>query len=96
VTPIAALAPGSEKLVSTSVWRPGLTSKRSGSELLKVRVSCGAPGSIDAAWGGPMYYGHSPHGYSRGNLFYYQTRSVMGLYAALNGAQRAKAIVMRP
>jgi hypothetical protein len=46
-----------------------------------------------AAFGGPMYYGHSPHGYSRGNLFFYQTRSVMSLYAALSGAQRKKAIV---
>jgi len=48
-----------------------------------------------AAFGGPMYYGHSPHGYSRGNLFFYQTRSVMSLHAALNGAQRDKAVVKR-
>jgi hypothetical protein len=48
-----------------------------------------------AAFGGPMYYGHSPHGYSRGNLFFYQTRAVMGLYGALSGAQRDKATVKR-
>lgn len=43
------------------------------------------------AFGGPHYYGHSPNGWSRGNVFNYQTRSVVKLYRALDGKQQAKA-----
>jgi hypothetical protein len=46
-----------------------------------------------AAWGGPMYYGHSPNGYSDKNIFYFQTKSVLEVFAALDGKQRDKAIV---
>jgi len=46
-----------------------------------------------AAWGGPMYYGHSPNGYSDNNIFYFQTKSVLEVFAALDGKQRDKAIV---
>jgi hypothetical protein len=47
------------------------------------------------AFGGPIYYGHSPNGWSRGNIFNYQTRSVRGLYKALDGKQQEKATVAR-
>jgi hypothetical protein len=43
------------------------------------------------AFGGPIYYGHSPNGWSRGNIFNYQTRSVVKLYEALDAKQQAKA-----
>jgi hypothetical protein len=43
------------------------------------------------AFGGPVYYGHSPNGWSRGNIFNYQTRSVVNLYKALDGKQQEKA-----
>jgi hypothetical protein len=46
-----------------------------------------------AAWGGPMYYGHSPNGYSDKNIFYFQTKSVLDVHAALDAKQREKAIV---
>ena len=46
-----------------------------------------------AAWGGPMYYGHSPNGYSDKNIFNFQTKSVLDVFAALDGKQREKAIV---
>lgn len=46
-----------------------------------------------AAWGGPMYYGHSPNGYSDKNVFNFQTKSVLEVFAALDGKQREKAIV---
>jgi len=36
------------------------------------------------AFGGPIYYGHSPNGYSRGNVFNYQTRSAVKVYEALS------------
>src|SRR5439155_24697867 len=42
-------------------------------------------------FGGPMYYGHSPNGWSRGNVFNYQTPSVVKLYGAPDGKQQAKA-----
>jgi hypothetical protein len=54
-------------------------------------VRCDGNSEEGAAFGGPMYYGHSPHGYSRGNIFYYQTKAVTGLYDALSGDQRKKA-----
>jgi hypothetical protein len=40
-----------------------------------------------------MYYGHSPNGYSDRNVFYYQTKSVLSAFDALNEEQRKKAIV---
>jgi hypothetical protein len=46
-----------------------------------------------AAWGGPMFYGHSPNGYSDKNVFYFQTKSVLEVYKALDGKQRVKAVV---
>ncbi len=46
-----------------------------------------------AAWGGPMFYGHSPNGYSARNVFYFQTKSVLEVFKALDGKQREKAIV---
>ena len=47
-----------------------------------------------SAWGGPMYYGHSPNGYSDKNVFNYQTKSVLEVFKALDGKQRDKAIVV--
>ncbi len=58
-------------------------------------IRCDGNSEEGAAFGGPMYYGHSPHGYSRGNIFFYQTRSVMTLHNALSGAQRDKAVVKK-
>jgi hypothetical protein len=56
-------------------------------------VRCDGNSEEGAAFGGPMYYGHSPNGYSRGNLFFYQTRSVLSVYNALTAKQREKAVV---
>jgi len=50
--------------------------------------------SVDGpAFGGPLYYGHSPNGYSSKNLFYYQTKSVLSVFDALSEAQRKQAVV---
>ena len=46
------------------------------------------------AFGGPLYYGHSPNGYSSRNLFFYQTQSVLSVFEALTKAQRKKAVVI--
>jgi hypothetical protein len=56
-------------------------------------VRCDGNSEEGAAFGGPMYYGHSPNGYSRSNLFNYQTRSVLSVYKALSEKQRETAVV---
>jgi hypothetical protein len=45
------------------------------------------------AFGGPIVYGHSKKGNSKQNLFSYQTKRANEVFAALNGKQRAKALV---
>jgi hypothetical protein len=54
-------------------------------------LRCDGDFNDGVAWAGPIYYGHSPNGYSRGNLFNYQTRSVITLHDALDEKQRVKA-----
>jgi hypothetical protein len=56
-------------------------------------VRCDGNSEPDAAFGGPMYYGHSPDGYSQRNIFYYQTRSVMSVFDSLTEAQRRNAVI---
>ena len=46
-----------------------------------------------AAWGGPMYYGHSPNGYAKNNVFNFQTQSVLEVAKALDGKQMKQAVV---
>ncbi len=58
-------------------------------------IRCDGDFKDGTAWAGPIYYGHSPNGYSSGNLFNYQTRSVIGLYKALDEKQRVKATVLK-
>ena len=41
-----------------------------------------------------MYYGHSPDGYSNRNCFFFQTRSVLSVFDALNENQRRQAVVV--
>lgn len=56
-------------------------------------VRCDGNSEEGTAFGGPMYYGHSPNGYSDKNVFFYQTRSVLSVFDALDGKQREKAVV---
>jgi len=56
-------------------------------------VRCDGNSVPDTAFGGPMYYGHSPFGYSQRNLFYYQTRSALAVFDSLTEAQRRLAVV---
>ncbi len=46
-----------------------------------------------AAWGGPMYYGHTPNGYLPGNVFNFQTKSVLEVAKALDEKQMKKAVI---
>jgi hypothetical protein len=45
-----------------------------------------------AAFGGPMYYGHSANGYSDNNAYLFQTNQVHKVYDALSEDQRKKAL----
>ncbi|MGE0610464.1 MAG: DUF3500 domain-containing protein [Pirellulales bacterium] len=56
-------------------------------------IRCDGNSEPGAAFGGPMYYGDSEDGYSADNVFNYQTKSVRGVFDALNGDQRAKAVI---
>jgi hypothetical protein len=56
-------------------------------------VRCDGNSEEGAAFGGPMYYGHSPNGYSRTNVFNYQTRSVLNVFDALSEKQRKVAVL---
>jgi hypothetical protein len=56
-------------------------------------VRCDGNSEEGAAFGGPMYYGHSPNGYSEKNVFNYQTKSVLRLFDALDDKQQQHAIL---
>jgi hypothetical protein len=56
-------------------------------------IRCDGNSEPATAFGGPMYYGHSAVGYSPGNVFFYQTKSVLGVYGALDEKQRKIAVV---
>ncbi|MFM7150148.1 MAG: DUF3500 domain-containing protein, partial [Gemmataceae bacterium] len=58
-------------------------------------LRCDGDSEQGPAFGGPIYYGHSPHGYSRGNIFNYQTRSVLKFFKSLSDKQRTLAVVAR-
>lgn len=56
-------------------------------------VRCDGNSEEGEAFGGPMFYGHSPNGYSDRNCFNYQTKSVLSVFDALDEGQRKKAVV---
>ena len=56
-------------------------------------VRCDGDSEEGAAFGGPIYYGHSPNGYSPRNVFSYQTRQMQKAYQALDEKQRKQATV---
>jgi len=47
------------------------------------------------AFGGPIYYGHTPNPYSDKNVFYYQTQQAMKFYDALDKGHREKATITK-
>mgnify|MGYP005837291477 CR=1 FL=1 len=55
-------------------------------------VRCDGNSEEQTAFGGPLYYGHSPSGYSRTNVFYNQTQAVTAIYEALSKEQRQQAV----
>ena len=55
-------------------------------------VRCDGNSEPGAAFGGPMYYGHTIDGHSERNVYNYQTRNVQEIFDVLDEAQQAKAI----
>src|SRR5262249_10041049 len=58
-----------------------------------ITIRCDGNSEPDAAFGGPIYYGHTPDGYSARNLWNYQTRAALAVYDALTEQQRMQAVV---
>lgn len=54
-------------------------------------IRCDGDNEDGAAFGGPIYYGHTPNGYAPSNVFAYQTQQVMKLFDALDAKQQQKA-----
>ena len=58
-------------------------------------IRCDGDFADGIAWAGPVYYGHSPNGWSGGNVFNYQTKSVSAVYKALDEKQRKQAVIAK-
>jgi hypothetical protein len=57
-----------------------------------ITLRCDGNSEPNTAWGGPVYYGHSEPGYSKNNVYRYQTESVQAVFDALDEKQRAKSM----
>jgi len=57
-------------------------------------VRCDGNSQPGAAFGGPLYYGHSVRGDSKKNAYNYQTQSVKKVYEALDEKQREAGLVI--
>jgi hypothetical protein len=56
-------------------------------------VRCDGNSEEATAFGGPLYYGHSPNGYATNNVFHKQTKSATELLAALTPDQKKLAVI---
>jgi hypothetical protein len=55
-------------------------------------MRCDGNSQPGAAFGGPLYYGHSANGYSDNNVYLYQTKAVHSVFDALDPDQRKAAL----
>src|SRR5262249_47847855 len=55
-------------------------------------VRCDGNSEEQTAFGGPLYYGHSPSGYANTNVFNYQTKVVTEVFASLSEEQKKLAV----
>lgn len=55
-------------------------------------LRCDGNSEEKTAFGGPLYYGHSPSGYATNNVFNYQTNILNEVYASLDSKQKEVAI----
>lgn len=58
-------------------------------------IRCDGNSEPGAAFGGPIYYGHTARGDSTGNVYQFQTRQVQELFESLDEEQQAQAIVKK-
>ena len=58
-------------------------------------LRCDGALSDGVAFGGPIYYGHTPNPYSDKNVFLYQTQQAMKFFDALNKEQRETAVIAK-
>jgi hypothetical protein len=56
-------------------------------------VRCDGNSEHAAAFGGPMYFGHVVHGYSKRNCYAHHTRAALEVFDALSEKQRRAAVV---
>jgi len=56
-------------------------------------VRCDGNSEEATAFGGPLYYGHSPSGYATTNVFYHQTKAAMELYHSLDKEAKGVAVL---
>jgi hypothetical protein len=56
-------------------------------------LRCDGEPTDGVAFGGPIYYGHTPNGYADNNVFSYQTKQAAKFYDALDKGQREKATI---
>lgn len=58
-------------------------------------VRCDGDSESNVAFGGPIYYGHTPNGYKNENVFAYQTKQAMEVFNALDAKQQTKAMIAK-
>jgi hypothetical protein len=56
-------------------------------------VRCDGNSEEKTAFGGPLYYGHSPSGFAKTNVFFDQTQAAMGVFDALTAEQKKSALL---
>jgi len=56
-------------------------------------VRCDGNSEEKTAFGGPLYYGHSPSGYAKNNVFHAQTDAAIGVYDSLTEDQKKTAVL---
>ncbi len=60
-----------------------------------ITLRCDGDSEESTAFGGPLYYGHSPNGYSAKNVFQYQTKMVGEIFGSLNVDQKKIGVLPR-
>lgn len=58
-------------------------------------LRCDGNSEPDAAFGGPIYYGHTVGGYDKRNVYLYQTEQVQSVFDALDAKQQETAIAAK-
>ena len=58
-----------------------------------ITVRCDGNSEEKTAFGGPLYYGHSPSGYAKNNVFYHQTEAANAVFESLNADQKKASVL---